>query len=81
MLAKAYLRRGYAYEALEKLHEAKQDMLSVKELQPHNHEATKGVDRLNKALKEAAKVDLSDVELKIAKIKEAGNAKFQAKAY
>jgi tetratricopeptide (TPR) repeat protein len=36
MLAKAYQRRGLAYEHLEKFQEAKEDMLRVKELQPSN---------------------------------------------
>jgi hypothetical protein len=32
ILAKAYQRRGYAYEHLEKYAEAKDDMIRVKEL-------------------------------------------------
>ena len=32
MLTKAYFRRGYAYESLEKLNDAKEDMIRVKEL-------------------------------------------------
>lgn len=81
MLAKAYQRRGYAYEHMEKYAEAKQDMIRVKELQPTNHEAAKAVTRLTKALNDMQKVDLSDYETKISKIKDAGNALFQAKKY
>ena len=36
VLAKAYLLRGYAYESIEKLKEAKDDMQRVRELQPSN---------------------------------------------
>ena len=36
VLLKAFLRRGLAYEQLEKYLEAKEDMLSVKELQFDN---------------------------------------------
>jgi hypothetical protein len=61
---------------MEKYAEAKADMISVKELQPSNQEASKALTRLNKALQDIQKVDLSDVEQKIAKIKDAGNAKF-----
>jgi hypothetical protein len=32
MLSKAYFRRGLAYECLEKLAEAKEDMLRLREL-------------------------------------------------
>jgi len=36
MIIKAYLRRGMAYEAIEKFIEAKEDMLSVKSLNANN---------------------------------------------
>ncbi len=36
VLAKAYLLRGYAYESIEKLNDAKEDMTRVRELQPAN---------------------------------------------
>ena len=81
MLAKAYQRRAYAFEHAEKLAEAKQDMLSVRELQPRNQEATKALERLNKALREAQQADVSDAELRLGKLKEAGNALFQARAF
>ncbi len=82
MLSKAYQRRGYAYEHLEKFSEAKQDFLRVKELQPNSSEATKALARLNKAMQEDnSRVDLGDVELKVNKIKEAGNALFGQQKY
>ena len=40
VLLKAFLRRGLAYEQLEKYLEAKEDMLSVKELQYDNKQAS-----------------------------------------
>jgi len=36
MIIKAYLRRGKAYEQIEKFLEAKEDMLSVKSLNANN---------------------------------------------
>jgi hypothetical protein len=39
MISKAYFRRGLAYECLEKLNDAKDDMQRVRELQPTNIEA------------------------------------------
>jgi hypothetical protein len=36
MLAKAYLRRGFAYEHMEKLKEAREDLTRVRELEPGN---------------------------------------------
>ena len=81
VLAKAYLLRGYAYESIEKLKEAKEDMTRVRELQPANQEATRALTRLNKAIKDAGKVDLSDVDVKLAKIKDAGNQKYTEKKF
>ena len=81
VLAKAYLLRGYAYESIEKLKEAKEDMTRVRELQPTNQEATRALTRLNKAIKDADKVDLSDIDVKLAKIKDAGNAKYTEKNF
>ena len=37
--------------------------------------------RLNKAIKDASKVDLSDVDFKLGKIKDAGNAKYTEKKF
>jgi hypothetical protein len=73
-LAQAYLGRGYGYEIIERFAEAKEDMTRVKELQPSNQEASKALTRINKALKDADKVDLSDVDVKLGKIKDQGNA-------
>lgn len=81
MMSKAYQRRGYAYEHLEKFSEAKQDFLRVKELQPNSAEATKAIARMNKAMQESNRVDLGDVEIKVNAIKEAGNALFQKQKY
>jgi tetratricopeptide (TPR) repeat protein len=73
VLTKAYLLRGYAYESIDKFQEAKDDMQRVRELQPSNQEATKVLTRLNKAITDSKKVDLSDVDVKFAKIKDIGN--------
>jgi tetratricopeptide (TPR) repeat protein len=75
------LGRGYGYEELEKFTEAKEDMRRVRELQPANQEATKALARINKAIKEADKVDLSEVDAKMGRIKDAGNAKYTQKQY
>ena len=40
IVAKAYLRRGFAYEHLEKYQDAKEDMTRVKEIQPSNQQAS-----------------------------------------
>jgi len=37
--------------------------------------------RLNKAIKDAGRVDLSDVDVKLGKIKDAGNQKYTEKNY
>ncbi len=81
LLAKAFLGRGYAYESIEKFAEAKEDMTRVRELQPSNQEATRALTRLNKAIKEANKVDLSDVDSRLGKIKDAGNQCYTQKRY
>lgn len=81
MLAKAYLLRGYAYESIEKFKDAKEDMTRVRELQPSNQEATKVLTRLNKAIADLNKVDLSDVDAKLGKIKDAGNQIYTTKKY
>jgi len=52
---------------------AKDDMTRVRELQPNNAEATRALARLNKGIKDAGRADLSDVDAKLAKIKDAGN--------
>lgn len=66
---------------MEKFNEAKEDMTRVKELQPSNQEASKALTRINKAIKDSSKVDLSDIDLKLGKIKDAGNAKYTEKKY
>lgn len=81
MLARAYQGRGYAYEVLEKFAEAKEDMTRVKELQPSNQEASKALTRLNKAMKDSSKVDMCDVDVKLANIKDAGNKRFTEKNF
>lgn len=65
ILAKAYLRRGMALESLEKYNDAKEDFLSVKELQPSNKQASQGLTRIYQALRDLKKVDLSDVEVRL----------------
>ena len=51
MLIKAFLRRGKAYEAVEKFLEAKEDMLSVKSMNANNKQASEILNRCNKAIK------------------------------
>jgi tetratricopeptide (TPR) repeat protein len=38
-LIKAHLRRGLAYEQMEKFQEAREDIMTVRELQPENRQA------------------------------------------
>lgn len=52
MLIKAFLRRGKAYESIEKFIEAKEDMLSVKSLNANNKQASEILNRCNKAIKD-----------------------------
>lgn len=51
MLAKAYLRRAYAYDNLEKYQEAREDLMSVRQLDPNNLQASKVLERVEKSLK------------------------------
>lgn len=52
VLLKAYLRRGLAYESNEKYLQAREDMLSVKQLQSDNKQASQCLDRCKKAIKD-----------------------------
>lgn len=52
VLLKAYLRRGLAYEQLEKFAQGKEDMLSVKEIQSDNKHASQCLNRCQKAIKD-----------------------------
>jgi tetratricopeptide (TPR) repeat protein len=52
VLLKAYLRRGLAYESCEKYLQAKEDMLSVKQLQVDNKQASQCLDRCSKAIRD-----------------------------
>jgi len=81
ILASAYLGRGYCLETLERFADAKQDMTRVKELQPSNQEASKALTRINKALKDADKIDLSDIDVKLGKLKDQGNAHYTKQQY
>lgn len=56
-------------------------MTRVRELQPTNAEATRALTRLNKAIKDVGRVDLSDVDAKLAKIKDAGNQRYTEKNF
>lgn len=56
-------------------------MTRVRELQPNNAEATRALARLNKGIKDAGRVDLSDIDAKLGKIKEAGNQKYSEKKF
>lgn len=46
------MRRGKAYEQIEKFIEAKEDMLSVKSLNANNKQASEILNRCNKAIKD-----------------------------
>ena len=50
ILLKAYLRRGLAYEQMEKYLQAKEDMLTVKQMQADNKQASQCLNRCNKAI-------------------------------
>ena len=49
---KVHLRRGLAYEKLDKLKLAKEDMTKVKEMQPDNLDASKALYRINAGLEQ-----------------------------
>jgi len=52
VILKAFLRRGLAYETLEKFLQAKEDMLTVKQLQFDNKQASQCLSRCSKAIKD-----------------------------
>ena len=52
ILIKAYLRRGLAYESVEKFKAAINDLTRVRELQPMNKQAQQGIQRCQKFHKE-----------------------------
>lgn len=60
---------------------AKEDMIRVKELQPSNSQASQALTRLTKAIADMDKVDLSDVEVKLLKLKDQGNQYYSQKRY
>ena len=81
MVTKAYFRRGYAYEILEKFSHAIDDMNRVKELQPGHQDAAKALIRLNKAVKAHSNIGADDFSEKILKIKDLGNKYFTQKMF
>jgi tetratricopeptide (TPR) repeat protein len=76
ILVKAHLRRGLAYETLEKYKDAKNDMTRVKELQPANSQASQGLTRIKKALASMENEGNAD---KIFAFKDEGTALFKSK--
>ena len=52
MLIKAYLRRGLAYETVERYKPAVNDLMRVRELQPMNKQAQQGIQRCQKYIKQ-----------------------------
>lgn len=52
VLVKAYLRRGLAYEHLEKFRAACNDLSRVRELQPYNKQAQTGLQRCLKYIEQ-----------------------------
>ena len=58
---------------MEQYVSAKEDMIRVKELQPSNSQASQALTRLTKAIQDMNKVDLSDVDVKLLKLKDQGN--------
>lgn len=57
VLLKAYLRRGLAYEHLEKYKLACNDLKRVKELQPYNQQAQNAMMRCLKYIKQDEGID------------------------
>lgn len=51
MVIKALIRRGFCYEKDEKFNKAKEDFLLVKQLNPHENEASNSLRRIDQALK------------------------------
>lgn len=78
VLLKAYLRRGLAYEEMEKYLQAKEDMLSVKQLQHDNKQASQCLNRVNKAIQQVYGDQVPEVQ-KNAPIKMATEAGNQSK--
>ena len=82
VLAKAYLRRGLAYEESEKFALAAIDVQQVRQLQPNNIEAAKCLSRVQKALmqeereRKNAGVSVAVVEREILAHLDAGKARF-----
>lgn len=81
---KALLRRGLAYERLEKFRLAKQDMLIVKQLDPANMQASQALHRLSSVLiqdsqKEALEAQQQRQKLitELNELKIQGNAKYK----
>lgn len=62
VVIKAFLRRGLAYESMEKYLQAKEDMISVKELQFDNKQASQCINRCNKAIKDIYGDNVPDVK-------------------
>jgi tetratricopeptide (TPR) repeat protein len=81
---KAYLKRGLAYETLEKYRQAKEDMLKVKGLNPGNLQASQALHRLSSVLKQdlekeaiESKVELERLVQELTACKNQGNTKFK----
>lgn len=62
LVMKAYLRRGAAYEDREKWLQAREDMMTVRELQFDNKTAQEAIRRLDKIIKEEYGNDLPKFE-------------------
>ena len=62
VILKAYLRRGLAYEQCEKYLQAKEDMLSVKQIQADNKQASQCLHRCQKAIKDIYGDKVPDVK-------------------
>ena len=85
VLAKAYQRRGYALEQLEKYKEAREDMQRVKEIQPNNMQASQALTRLGKAMRDTEREEerkgLEEVEMGLGKLKDEGNKCYGEKQF
>ena len=79
---KAYVLRGFAYEAVDKLKLAKEDWTKVKELQPDNINATKALGRVSSAMEKdeaQKKIDMVGETIRgLEEYKKRGNEFYKA---
>jgi len=85
MKLKAYIIRGYGYEAIDKIKKAKEDWTKVKELQPANIDASKALSRIMSALakdEQQAKIDaVGEAIRNLEEYKKRGNEQYKASIF